>query len=128
VPPGANGVVRVDFPVHGKSYVFADYLRAQVVQSALEEPTSRSWWVCLFQVAHEADAYPNFIDILTMDMPAFQLLCRKHWVTNNPHPPSPNPNCDPYLGGGTTGAASGLTSRMVARPVGVGLSVISLTT
>jgi hypothetical protein len=74
VPPGTNSMIWIDFPVNGKSYALAHHVRAQVIDEFSKRQHLVPRGFGLLQVTHETDTDPNFIDVLTMDVPAFQLL------------------------------------------------------
>src|SRR5579884_2301689 len=60
--------------MHGKSNLFPDDVGSQIIDKFSKGRQLMRTWFGLFKVTHQTNAYAHFVNILTMNMPAFQLL------------------------------------------------------
>ncbi len=74
ITPGANRPPRINLSMHRKSNLLSDDVGSQIINQLSKGRQLIGSGFCFFKIADQTNPYAHLVDILAVNMPAFQLL------------------------------------------------------
>jgi len=74
ITSGTNGPARINLSMYGKTNLLSDDIGSQIIEKFSKSRQLTSSRFSLFKITDQADAYAYLVDIVTMNMTAFQLF------------------------------------------------------